>query len=68
MQTDTDQVQGQQAGAQVSGRHLQPPGKGDVLGASDQVQVVSYHLGMGKWSVGECHCLIVQTSEVLEDD
>ena len=45
MQTDTDQLQGQQAGAQVSGGHLQPPGEGDVLGAADQVQVVSYNLG-----------------------
>ena len=48
MQTDTDQLQGQQAGAQVSGGHLQPAGERDVLGAADQVQVVTNHLVSGQ--------------------
>ena len=46
MKTDTDQLQGQQAGAEVRGGQLQPPGQGDVLGAADQVEVVTNDLGM----------------------
>ena len=46
VQTDTYQLQRQQTGAEVGGGQLQPPGQRDVLGAADEIEVISDNLGL----------------------